>query len=160
MKIYEEDYIPQNYNFRKIKYKINNNNCWICISHKTGTHGYPRARRNGVVEKLHRYICKLEIGRIPEDKLVLHKCGNKKCINPEHLKIGTHKENGQDAIRLNERACGEEIGSSKLTKKEVIKIKKLIKKGETLTKIAEEFGVSQSNISLIKNNKRWKHITI
>lgn len=59
-------------------------------------------RRTGV----HRLAYELHAGQsIPEGMLVLHSCDRPICINPAHLRVGTHKENVRDAI-LRERRPG------------------------------------------------------
>ncbi|HBR21586.1 MAG TPA: hypothetical protein DD713_03315 [Nitrospiraceae bacterium] len=46
----------------------------------------------------HRFMYELCIGPIPEGMLVCHTCDIERCGNPEHLFLGTHKDNTQDAI--------------------------------------------------------------
>lgn len=48
---------------------------------------------------VHRVVYRLMKGKIPEGLLVLHTCDNPKCCNPDHLFIGTHKDNTQDMIK-------------------------------------------------------------
>jgi len=61
---------------------------------------------------------------------------------------------------VSERQTGEKNSSSKLTEKEVIEIKTMIKDGISLSFIAKQYNVTQSNISCIKRNKSWKHVII
>lgn len=101
------------------------------------------------------------VGTIPEGLCVCHACDNRSCINPSHLFLGTVEDNNKDRDDKNRAAKGESSGQSVLTEKQVIKIKKLLAKGEhTNAEIGEKFGVSGWAISRIKCGKNWKHVEI
>ena len=72
--------------------------CEVCISHPR-SHGYPRLGRNGKVYRMSRYVWEQKFRPIPEGMLVLHKCDNHACINPDHLFLGTQKDNMQDMVK-------------------------------------------------------------
>lgn len=61
--------------------------------------GYGRYRD----KRAHRVAWELVNGGIPYEKLVLHKCDNRPCVNPEHLFIGTQKDNMRDMIAKNRK---------------------------------------------------------
>jgi predicted XRE-type DNA-binding protein len=93
---------------------------------------------------------------IPEGKLVLHTCDNPRCINPEHLYIGTHSENQLDTSRRNRRQNqdGDSNPNFKLKTNQIDEIRELLDSGTMKQKdIAAMYDVSQSHISLIKNRK-------
>ena len=77
---------------KPITWEVNENNCWICTSHKKDKDGYPV----GYKRKIHRHVYEQCFGEIPIDMVVMHKCDNPSCINPEHLIIGTYKDNTED----------------------------------------------------------------
>lgn len=107
---------------------------------------------------MHRFIYKECFGEIPQGKVVRHLCNNPSCINPEHLKIGTHYDNVQDRVRSNRSAIGINNGRSKLTEEDVIEIKGNSK--TSLADLAIIYNVTGKVISNIKNNKNWKHIDV
>ena len=88
---------------------------------------------------------------------VCHTCDNPKCINPNHLFLGSHQDNRNDCIDKNRQAKGEQINQSKLTAKEVLEIRNRFKKGDS-AKIANEYGVAPSTILQIVRRLTWKHI--
>lgn len=86
-------------NNRKLQlenYKINTeNNCWEWQGHKNED-GYGKVKRNGKTILSHRLFYEVHKGIIPEGNVIMHTCDNPGCVNPEHLKSGTHLENEQD----------------------------------------------------------------
>lgn len=72
--------------------------CWECHS-SLNVGGYPRARVNGEEWLLHRLAWTLFYAPIPESIYVCHKCDNRRCARPDHLFLGTHKENMVDSVQ-------------------------------------------------------------
>jgi hypothetical protein len=102
----------------------------------------------------HRFSWMIHNGD-PGNLWILHKCDNPSCVNPNHLFLGTPIENTQDMISKNRKPLGEKHNSSKLTNQDIYDIRK---SNLTQTKLAEIYGVDQTQISNIKNRKQWKHI--
>jgi DNA invertase Pin-like site-specific DNA recombinase len=90
--------------------------------------------------------------------IVRHTCNNRLCTNPEHLKLGTPKENSNDMIKSKRQAFGSKNGNSKLSEDEVKVIKSLLEKGKSYSLIAELFSVHKDAISNIKLGITWKHV--
>lgn len=97
-------------------------------------------------------------GEIPRGMCVCHKCDNYGCVNPDHLFLGTHRENADDREMKKRGAKGERIANSKLTRQKVLEIRVLKESGMTQQKIATQFNVSQSAVGRILTGKTWRHI--
>lgn len=109
----------------------------------------------------HRVSYAFYNGEDPGDKFVCHRCDNPKCINPDHLFLGTPKENTQDMWNKGRGAsfAGENNPRSKLSEATVEMIIERIKKGRTNIEIARELPVTHSQVSLIRLGKSWRHVT-
>lgn len=94
------------------------------------------------------------------DLLVLHKCNNKKCVNPEHLYAGTQAQNVQDALRAGVKfgakdKTGLKNPNSKLTLDEAKQIAKELGRGKTVANLAKQFGISVKPIYSIRTKTHW-----
>jgi hypothetical protein len=115
--------------------------------------GYGFVTMRGVGKVLaHRLAWALHNGADPAGKVVMHTCDNPPCINPEHLVLGTQKDNMNDMRRKGRAAKREGHGNAKLTEATVAAIRAAT---GTQCAIAAEFGTTQSNVSLIKNGQHW-----
>lgn len=78
------------------------NGCWLW---KTGAENrYPLAEYKNKSMPAHRASYEEFVGKIPVGLIVRHTCDNPKCINPEHLVLGTKKDNRQDFMKRHPRA--------------------------------------------------------
>lgn len=135
------------------------NNCILWIG--------PRARGYGIVhnpitkkqEVASRVAFKFHFGIDPKGFDVCHKCDNPPCINPNHLFLGTRKDNMQDSSLKRRMKMGESHYKSKMTSDSVIKLRGMYKFRITgYTKLAALFGISQKSARDIIHRKNWKHI--
>jgi len=148
---------------KEIKYEVDEKTgCHICTSHKPNSNGYPLIQRNGKSQHLHRYIYEQKHGSLSKNLVVRHTCDTSKCINIKHLKVGTQYDNIKDRCKRKRTAKGEKSGKSKLTKQQVIEIKKRLLNyqwGDDI-RIAKDYNVDRSCINNIKNGRTWKHLNL
>lgn len=103
--------------------------------------------------RAHRLSYLMFKGDIPKGMVVMHLCDNRKCVNPNHLNIGTPKDNNID-MHNKKRWCdrnGENHPMCKLNNDQVKHILNLYKLGKRQIDIANLFNVTQSNINKIVN---------
>lgn len=142
--------------------KEGHDGCWIW----TGTlrpDGYGviglGGREEGIA-RVHRLSYKWARGPIPDGMFVCHECDRPACVNPAHLFLGDAGDNIRDAVKKGRHAHGETASYSKLTKEQVVEIRRRYA-GENISqyKLAEEYPVSRSMIGLIVTGERWAHLS-
>jgi hypothetical protein len=107
-------------------------------------------------KNIHQLVATCFIPNIENKPQVNHLDGNKTNPQVENLEWATNSENCQHAYDTRLRPHGELHGTSKLTQKQVIGIRQRLKAGELQYKLAEEFGVTKSNIGKIHREETWK----
>lgn len=114
----------------------------------------------------------LYIGDIPAGMCVCHRCDNRKCVNPQHLFLGTDYDNTLDKMMKGRHSKGLDHslktkakiprGSShyktKLTEDDIQNICELRNSGMTYAAIARIYSFDHTTVYKIIKNKRWKHV--
>lgn len=127
--------------------------------------GYGHTLINRKHWQMHRLSYVLNKGPIPEGLCVLHTCDIRRCVNPEHLFLGTKLDNSADARakgRLNGYLNLSNISKNGhrgrvLTYDQVCEIReKYAKGGHTNRSLAKEYGIGKSAIGYIIQGKNWK----
>jgi len=142
--------------WRKINL-VGPNDCWEWTAGKISD-GYGSFRIKDKTIYTHRLMWELLHGPIPSGKLILHKCDNPLCCNPDHLFIGTQTDNMQDMYRKGRAnpMRGEKHGMTKLTEHQVREIRKRYAAGGTShSKLAKEYKMSKVQIGRIIRRQRW-----
>ena len=120
--------------------------------------GYAQYTYKGKLIPHHRLVYCLHNG-IELDAIkglvIMHLCDTPGCINPDHLKLGTHASNIADREAKGRGTKGEKHGTSKLTADDVRKIRKT---AGTTYQIAEQFGISRVVVCKIINRELWKSV--
>ena len=159
-----------------------NTGCWLWTGHVTrgSRHGYGMSHRwtgSGVRQKFaHRMAWELEHGPIPEGLCVLHSCiGTRSCVNPAHMRLGTHADNTADKMRQGRHprqgprnpARGERSSKAKLTAELVRQIRAEcvrthggggVRRANSASDWARRLGVAPDTISRVLNRLTWRHV--
>ena len=109
-------------------------------------------------QQAHRVAWQIVFGEIPNDMKVCHKCDNTRCVNPDHLFLGTQKDNIHDMLQKG-RGAVQRRSTAKLSEDAVQDIRQNYKpfsRRNGLRNFAEKYGVSTVTIfhALVRNT--WK----
>jgi len=154
--------------------------CWLwCgVVHQSG---YGHFKHQGQCFKAHRVAYALTYGEIEwttgrrgsRGLLVLHKCDNRSCVNPNHLFLGTQRDNMADCSVKSRIGHGSTHGLVKLTESDVAEIKamhaqgvigrpgrgwsKAVRSGEavSMAKVGARYGVSGKTIEMVLRRRAW-----
>jgi hypothetical protein len=134
--------------------------CWLWTGTVTQSAGHASIRCGSTMKMVHRLNYARFKGTIPAGIIVRHKCDIACCVNPDHLILGTPRDNSQDRVDRNtiHPAHGSRCHAAKWTDEKVIEIRRLYEEGWTLKEIGVKFGVWFSTISGIVRRKSWRHV--
>lgn len=153
---------------------VKTKSCWEwkgTINHLRGGYGYMKYK--GKMWRSNRLSYYLHNGKFDTTLSVCHKCDNPSCVNPDHLFLGTQRENLMDASRKNRmrtgknhglnmnperKPWGERNGQSKLSVEDVVFIRKNFKNNYTAKELSNKFKVSEFNIYKIISRKLWPNV--
>ena len=137
--------------------------CWEWRS--STRRGYGRIRVGDRKVSAHRLAWEMRHGPIPKvcgpnQLLVCHRCDNRLCCNPDHLFLGTHRDNAADRDMKGRRRppMGEINGNARLTEDGVRAILRMRAIGVSVRLISSETGVPCSTIWNIVCGQTWKHV--
>ena len=125
--------------------------------------GYGAFKLKGQERRAHRVAWQIAYGAIPKGKYVLHACDNRACVEQLHLFIGDHASNMADMVMKGRAASRERNGAmlrrtTKLSPSDIVSIRAYLAAGVYQRRIAEIFGVTQSNISSIQRGLTWAQV--
>lgn len=128
--------------------------CWLWQG-SLWTKGYGRAFYRGQTWRAHRLAYLLTHGPIPAGMFVCHRCDQRLCVRPDHLFLGSVKDNHRDAIQKGRNSHGEIHGSAKLTQADVLAIQQSRERSGVL---AERYGVDRTTIGRARYGRSWRDV--
>ena len=149
------------------KVAVADNGCWEWQGYKSRQYG--AFYIHGKDTRAHRWSYQHHVGEIPDRMCVCHKCDNPICVNPDHLFLGTQRDNMNDMVAKGRQGKGEKNRHNKLSERDAVLAKLLLKRhppsrvssqaGYGVCRfLARWFGVTNTAISKINVGKRWRHI--
>lgn len=137
------------------KIQISEKGCWIWTGIKQGSGKlYGRVKHN---VSAHRFFYEFYNGKIPQGMNVCHRCDDPTCCNPNHLFLGTQKENVHDAMSKGRLPRGLTHGMAVLTEEKVLAIRNDPRPQRA---IARDYNLAQSHVWRIKHGLSWRHLSV
>lgn len=132
--------------------------CWEWTGSRIPA-GYGSMKWNGKNHGTHRLAYEAFKGPIPDGMMVRHTCDNPPCINPDHLLVGTGKDNTRDSLERGRfrNSKGEANNLAKLTNEDVVAIRA---SNELPSVLADKFGIGCTNVWQVRTGKTWKHVDL
>lgn len=149
--------------------RLDPSGCWVWTANKNNK-GYGLFRPGGKAPKrlAHRLAFEDRFEPIPFGLVICHTCDNPSCVNPDHLFLGTRKDNYVDMVNKGRRRIvvnptnkppvlrGESHGRAKLTEADVLSIRSRVANGEGVKSLAREFCVHHKTIRRACDGRAWR----
>lgn len=149
------------------KYVTKKDSCWEWVA-KSKVQGYGvigiGGRKEGKILS-HRLSYVMHKGDIPEcdehhGMVVMHTCDNRLCVNPDHLVLGTQKDNVKDMDEKGRRVTVVKKGEAHhMTTITAGQAKEIYLANGVYRLIAERFGCTVAVVKSIKRRVTWRHAT-
>lgn len=148
--------------WEKVDKTTSPNGCWLWTA-AVSSAGYGQINQggqHGTHIAAHKLSWQLANGPRPEHLCICHRCDNPRCVNPEHLFLGTQKDNIQDALKKGRKPFGEKHPLARWSEGDIRAMFAMRARGATQTEIADHFGTKQPAIQSILSRKAWSHVEI
>lgn len=127
--------------------------CWLWAAGTYGN-GYGQFRVGDKKIGAHRVSYEMFTGDIPPSALVMHSCDNRLCVNPEHLSVGSHKDNTADMIRKRRNRSVESYDKQRGPRGVSAELMEMIKReyiprSNPIWKLAQKHGLNYSKVQRI-----------
>lgn len=121
---------------------LKTNDCWLWKGARLKPYGHGVTANNNRNCLAHRFSYVLAYGSLPAGVVIRHKCDTPPCVRPDHLEMGTQKQNQQDRI-------------IRQVPEHVVSIRRQFLAGEEPWTLARQMGLNEESIRLIIRNKSW-----
>jgi hypothetical protein len=128
--------------------------CWEW-SGSVDNHGYGQMCANGKHARTHVLSFVVHKSQPTGGLCVMHTCDNRRCLNPEHLTLGTRQRNLEDMRQKGRGLKGRMHSMAKLSDEAVLAIRASERTNKDL---ARTYDVDPSVISRVRNLEAWKHV--
>ena len=141
--------------------EMNENGCqiWKKCSHG----GYAQSSFRGTSRYVHVISWIIYHGRgidsIGEFQ-VRHGCGESRCVNPQHLSLGTALENAQDKVLNGTILLGSDCARAVINEEIALEIKRSQRKKESVSSVAQRFKISHGIVRNVYTGTTWKHVLL
>lgn len=150
----ERSFVPNRYT--RFLSKINAHGfdpdtCWEWTGAGKGN-GYGHVVGPAGATCAHRAAYEMFVGAIPEGMDVCHTCDNRWCVNPDHLFVGTRRQNAADMVQKGRGAGG---CRKHLREDQVQHIRQRLAAGHSSRQIANQMNVNYGTITAIKEGRSY-----
>lgn len=115
------------------------------------SNGYGRVEtKSGGVQMAHRVVAARHMG--PSQLLVLHSCDIPTCVEPSHLRYGTHADNARDKAERERAPRGEANHKTRLTEADVREIRADPRPSAA---VAADYGCAGRTVRNIRTRRTW-----
>lgn len=121
-----------------------------------------KVRRVVKMWKAHRYSWHLHFGEIPNGLWVLHRCDNPPCVRPDHLFLGTNRDNTLDSLAKDRSYLknGERSPFSTISNSTALLIKQMLRDGFSTLETSKAAKVKIHVVNNIKYGRAWRWLTV
>lgn len=135
--------------------------CWLWTG-AARSDQYGACHFRGKVEGVHRVSYVLHIGEIPAGKIIMHTCDVRLCVNPQHLKLGTWKENWQDGVskgRMTPRKC---VVVNPLSNEQISEVVRQYEAGVSFKILSISFDIPPTSLRrmLMRNSTVYRELRL
>ncbi len=135
-----------------------NSGCWLWVGARgAGGYGCFHLDEDRGIKLAHRCSWLLHRGHMPEPSIkVCHSCDNKLCVNPEHLWLGSQRDNMRDCFAKGRMEGRPHPRSTAMFTDD--EVREILKSKEKHRELAQRYSCAESTISMIKSRRHYKHV--